>query len=80
MSDTDAEPTPAVEPDWEEDGVLGWLVGKGHDVELDATGQGEPTFRIGDDHVTRDRVVRLRDALSAALAGAADTTREVNHG
>lgn len=69
------------EPDWEEDGVLGWLVGKGHDVELDDTGQGEPTFRIGDDHVTKDRVRHLRNALSAALAVAAGaTTREADHG
>ncbi|AEA27892.1 hypothetical protein Psed_5765 [Pseudonocardia dioxanivorans CB1190] len=64
-------PEPAPEPDWEDDGRVGWLVGKGHDVERDATGSGAATIRIGDDYVTTDRARQLRDALSAALGAGA---------
>ncbi|MCU1614524.1 MAG: hypothetical protein JWO98_2064 [Frankiales bacterium] len=69
------------EPDWQEDGVLGWLVGGGYDVERDGTGAGAPTFRIGDDRMDEDRVRRLRAALTAALApGDTVQAREIAQG
>jgi len=61
-----------VEPDYIQDGVQGWLVGGGLDVERDATGSGDPTIQIGGVEHPPRRVRALRDALIAALDDAPD--------